>query len=202
MTTPDWVPVIRRAGALVTDSGGMTCHAAIVSRELGVPCVVGARRATDGAARRHDRHGRRRPGRRLRRRRDDGAPRAGPPVAARAARAKRRAEVAPETLATRVYVNLAMADQAEKVAALPVDGVGLLRAEFMLTEALGGTHPRQLLADGRERELVDRMSASLLRITPRVRAHDRSCTARSTSGATSSADSRAASSSSRSRRTR
>ena len=47
MTNPDWVPVIRRAGALVTDSGGTTCHAAIVSRELGVPCIVGARRATE-----------------------------------------------------------------------------------------------------------------------------------------------------------
>ena len=46
MTNPDWVPVIRRAGALVTDSGGMTCHAAIVSRELGVPCVVGHAHAT------------------------------------------------------------------------------------------------------------------------------------------------------------
>ena len=44
MTTPDWVPTIRRAAALVTDGGGMTCHAAIVSRELGVPCVVGTRR--------------------------------------------------------------------------------------------------------------------------------------------------------------
>ena len=46
MTAPDWIPVIRRAAALVTDGGGMTCHAAIVSRELGVPCVVGTRRAT------------------------------------------------------------------------------------------------------------------------------------------------------------
>lgn len=46
MTTPDWVPTIRRAAALVTDSGGTTCHAAIVARELGVPCVVGARTAT------------------------------------------------------------------------------------------------------------------------------------------------------------
>jgi len=46
MTSPDWVPTMRRAGALVTDGGGMTCHAAIVSRELGVPCVVGARTAT------------------------------------------------------------------------------------------------------------------------------------------------------------
>ena len=46
MTNPDWVPTIRRAAAVVTDGGGMTCHAAIVSRELGVPCVVGARTAT------------------------------------------------------------------------------------------------------------------------------------------------------------
>lgn len=46
MTNPDWLPAIRRAGALVTDTGGMTCHAAIVARELGVPCIVGARSAT------------------------------------------------------------------------------------------------------------------------------------------------------------
>ena len=46
MTNPDWVPTIRRAAAVVTDGGGMTCHAAIVARELGVPCVVGGREAT------------------------------------------------------------------------------------------------------------------------------------------------------------
>ena len=46
MTNPDWLPTIRRAAALVTDTGGMTCHAAIVARELGVPCVVGTRTAT------------------------------------------------------------------------------------------------------------------------------------------------------------
>ncbi|XXT57084.1 PEP-utilizing enzyme [Sorangium sp. So ce590] len=46
MTSPDWVPTIRRAATLVTDSGGMTCHAAIVSRELRIPCVVGTRSAT------------------------------------------------------------------------------------------------------------------------------------------------------------
>jgi len=70
-----------------------------------------------------------------------------------------------EVLATRVYVNLALPEQAERVAALPVDGVGLLRAEFMLTEALGGVHPRKLLAEGRDRELSDRMTSSLLQIT-------------------------------------
>ena len=46
MTTPDWVPLMRRASAIVTDSGGMTCHAAIVSRELGIPCLVGTGSAT------------------------------------------------------------------------------------------------------------------------------------------------------------
>ena len=62
MTTPDWVPTLRRAAAVVTDSGGMTCHAAIVSRELGVPCVVGTRDATPVLRDGERGHGRRRPG--------------------------------------------------------------------------------------------------------------------------------------------
>ncbi|MFP2902322.1 putative PEP-binding protein, partial [Corallococcus sp. 4LFB] len=72
---------------------------------------------------------------------------------------------APEALGTRLYVNLALPGQAEEAAALPVDGVGLLRAEFMLTEALGGVHPRKLIAEGRGREFVERMSGALLSIT-------------------------------------
>ena len=43
MTAPDWVPAMKKAKAIVTDSGGMTCHASIVSRELGIPCVVGTK---------------------------------------------------------------------------------------------------------------------------------------------------------------
>jgi pyruvate,water dikinase len=70
-----------------------------------------------------------------------------------------------EALATRIYVNLAIADHAEAVAAQPVDGVGLLRAEFMVTDALGGVHPRALLARGGEHEFLDKMAGSLLRIT-------------------------------------
>src|SRR3989442_13606396 len=46
MTTPDYVPAMVKAGGIVTEEGGMTSHAAIVSRELGVPCVVGTGRAT------------------------------------------------------------------------------------------------------------------------------------------------------------
>jgi pyruvate,water dikinase len=164
MTSPDWMPVMRRAGALVTDSGGITCHAAIVSRELGVPCIVGTARATevlrDGMVVTVDAvHGTVSSG-------------ATPLTAARVVPARTRSdldvEAAPpgaEALATRLYVNLALPEQAEQVARLAVDGVGLLRAEFMLTEALGGVHPRRLMADGRSPELVERMAAALLRIT-------------------------------------
>jgi len=164
MTNPDWVPVIRRASALVTESGGVTCHAAIVSRELGVPCVVGAARATevlrDGMVVTVDgRRGTVSAG-------DQSAALASTPTVTGAGAREPAPDGTPaETLATRVYVNLAIAEQAERVAAQPVDGVGLLRAEFMLTEALGGVHPRRLMADGRARELVDRMADSLLRIT-------------------------------------
>jgi pyruvate, water dikinase len=73
------------------------------------------------------------------------------------------ANVAPESLATKIYVNLAMADQAEKVAQLPVDGVGLLRAEFLLTEALEGRHPRVVIANDRA-EFLERMSSSVAKI--------------------------------------
>ena len=156
MTSPDWVPAMRRAAALVTDGGGMTCHAAIVARELRVPCIVGTRRATqvlrdgelitvDGSA-----------GKVL-------AGRIGSPVRTE----PRIAAAAPttETLGTKVYVNLAMPEHAQDVAALPVDGVGLLRAEFMVTDALNGVHPRHLLAQEGGDQFIDKMTASLLRIT-------------------------------------
>jgi pyruvate,water dikinase len=158
MTNPDWVPTIRRAAGLVTDGGGMTCHAAIVSRELGVPCVVGTRSATqilrDGEVVTVDGAG----GRVL-----EGISAAA--LAVVRAPSAPAAVAAPEALATRLYVNLAIADQAEAAAALPVDGVGLLRAEFMVTDALAGVHPRRLLAEGRRSDFVEAMAASLLRIT-------------------------------------
>ncbi|MGA2837080.1 MAG: phosphoenolpyruvate synthase [Acidimicrobiales bacterium] len=159
MTSPDWVPVMRRAAALVTDGGGMTCHAAIVSRELGLPCVVGTRTATavlrDGEVVTVD--GER--GQVL-----EGAVRVHVASVAPAA-APAGPAGSTEPLATRLYVNLAVADHAEEVAALDVDGVGLLRAEFMVADALGGVHPRLLLQRGDEQTFVDAMSESLLRIT-------------------------------------
>lgn len=153
MTNPDWLPTIRRAAALVTETGGMTCHAAIVARELGVPCVVGARNATTEL---HD-------GTMVT---VDGA--AGQVTAGRAAAQHLSAEdrtapspAATPVTATKVYVNLAMPDTAEAVAAQDVDGVGLLRAEFMLTQALSGRHPRDLIARGEQAGLVSAMVESV-----------------------------------------
>jgi pyruvate,water dikinase len=165
MTNPDWVPTMRRAAALVTDGGGVTCHAAIIGRELHLPTVVATRSATtvlrdgevvtvDGTA------GEVREGAA-----PAGAGAAATVAAVPSATAPTPAPSAPETTATLLYVNLAIAEHAEEVAAMPVDGVGLLRAEFMITDALEGEHPKHLLATGRREEFVDCMVASVQRIT-------------------------------------
>jgi pyruvate,water dikinase len=162
MTAPDWVPLMRRAAAIVTDSGGMTCHAAIVSRELGIPCVVGTGEATkvlrDGEVVTVD---------------------AGAGVVTEGASAQSAADTSagvrpsdgsagPRTNAgvvtgTRILVNLSEPSQLERVADLDVDGVGLLRAELMVVEALEGTHPRALLEAGEDDRFVERMADSLSR---------------------------------------
>lgn len=160
MTSPDWLPVLRRASALVTDGGGMTCHAAIVSRELRVPCVVGTRNATTVL---HD-------GETVT---VDGArgvvlagAAAAPPAQKTGASPQSQVvtQVAADPIATRLYVNLAIPSEAARVASLDVDGVGLLRAEFMLSAALDGVHPRKLLQNGRRGELVNRLAEALTTI--------------------------------------
>ena len=157
MTSPDWVATMRRASALITDAGGSTCHAAIVSRELGLPAIVGTRTATttlrngdmvtvDAAA-----------GQVFAGDRESHLPAV---ITDRAAQQPTAATVS-EVTATKLYVNLAMADRAAEVAALDVDGVGLLRGEFMVADALGGFHPRALIADGRSDEFISAMTAQL-----------------------------------------
>jgi pyruvate,water dikinase len=155
MTSPDWVPMMRRAAGIVTDAGGMTSHASIVSRELGIPCIVGTGTATatlkdgmlitvDGAS---------------------GVVTAGGQPAR--AQLQPAPAAAPSHLparaitATRLYVNLGEPDRADAVAALDVDGVGLLRAEFMLLQALDNTHPQLFLREGRGPEFVERMATGL-----------------------------------------
>ena len=152
MTAPDWVPLMRKAAAIVTGSGGMTCHAAIVSRELGIPCVVGTATATgvlrDGEVVTVD---------------------AGSGSVTEGATATAQAPPSSPTVAqprgpvtgTKLLVNLSEPSQLERVSGLDVDGVGLLRAELMVVEALGGVHPRALLERGEGELFVERMAASL-----------------------------------------
>jgi len=148
MTTPDFVPAMKRAAAIVTDRGGRTAHAAIVSRELGVPCVVGTGQATstlkdgqiitvDGST------GKVYEGKV-----------AETVLAGAAAVPKKRIKTR-----TRVYVNLAQPELADKVAARDVDGVGLLRAEFIIAQI--GEHPNYMISQNRGQEFIDKLAEGL-----------------------------------------
>jgi len=147
MTTPDMVPAMKRASGLITDEGGMTSHAAIVSRELGVPAVVGAESATDvledGQAVTIDG--------------ETGSIERG---ISQEASHDAVEEVRPETpvkpmTATEVKVNVSIPDAAERAAATGADGVGLLRIEHMIL-SLGKT-PEQYIADEGKGAYIDRI---------------------------------------------
>jgi pyruvate,water dikinase len=169
MTAPDWVPLMRRAAAIVTDSGGMTCHAAIVSRELGIPCVVGTGEATkvlrDGEVVTVD------AGAGVVTAGDSTRPAPEAATSAETAPGVRPfGDMGPErtnaggegpVTGTKILVNLSEPSQLERVAALDVDGVGLLRAELMVVEALDGVHPRALLEAGEGERFVERMATAL-----------------------------------------
>jgi len=161
MTTPDFVPAMRKAKAIITDTGGRTCHAAIVSRELGIPCVVGTGMAThklknsqmvtvDGAK-----------GLVYQGRIEQTEPTPATNPATGAFSGSALVEEIPIT-GTKVYVNLGEPDLASEVAKLPVDGVGLLRAEFMV--AALGEHPKAMVADGRGDAYVNALVAGLNKI--------------------------------------
>ncbi len=151
MTDPDWVPVLKKAAAVVTERGGRTCHAAIVSRELGIPAVVGAEGAL---ARLSD----------------------GQEVTVSCAEGAighvypGLLEVTVERTAlgelprprTRILLNIADPDRAFELSFLPVDGVGLARMELIVTNAIH-IHPMALvrypdLADAAAREEIARLT--------------------------------------------
>jgi len=146
MTTPDFVPAMKRAVAIVTDRGGRTAHAAIVSRELGIPCVVGAEKATtslkDGQVITVDG--------------STGKVYEGKVEIAEKAEARARVKIKTKT---KLLVNLAQPELADKIAARDVDGVGLLRAEFMIAQI--GKHPRYMISQNRGNEFVDKLAEGL-----------------------------------------
>lgn len=148
MTTPDFIPAMKRAVAIVTDRGGRTAHAAIVSRELGIPCVVGTATATKEL----------RDGQKIT---VDGF--RGKVYDGKVAEEKKASPIviAHTNLktSTKIYVNLAEPELAETVATRNVDGVGLLRAEFMAAQI--GWHPRFMIQEGRKEQFVDSLTRGI-----------------------------------------
>jgi len=156
MTTPDMVPAMKRANGIVTDEGGVTCHAAIISRELGIPCVAGTGEATTvlqenskvtidgkkGLVFEGDFGGDK-----------DDAQSEGTQVVTGAA---------PIVTVTDVKVNVSMAEAAKKAYATGADGVGLLRTEHMMLAT--GIVPYKFIDEGREDELVQVLVDNILKV--------------------------------------
>ncbi len=152
-TNPDYVPAMKKAVAIVTEKGGRTSHAAIVSRELGIPAVVGADKATTilRAEKTISVNGK------------TGDIYRGSVISTTqkkdheiAAHQPRRKTV------TKVYVNMAQPDEAERVAKMDADGIGLLRAEFIVANI--GVHPKEFIRQKKESLFVHTVTNDLLKI--------------------------------------
>lgn len=165
MTNPDMVPAMRKAAAVVTDDGGRTCHAAIVSRELGIPCIVGAKKGSKVLEE-------------------------GKEVTVDATRGivfngkvlqeeekedeKENAVVTEDIInqlapitGTKIYMNLGEPSIIKKYKKLPFDGIGLMRTEFIFTN-LVGAHPMYLLKTGNEDLFIDKMSEGITMVAQEI----------------------------------
>lgn len=160
MTAPDWVPAMKKAKAIVTDSGGMTCHASIVSRELGIPCIVGTKSRGEAATTTvpdgidvtvDATHGVVYEGI-LEEKKPEAQAQAAAPVA----------EYFPPT-GTKIYMNLGDPDLAEKYSALPCDGIGLMREEFIWTTYIH-EHPLYLIKTGHPEKVVDQLAEGIRQV--------------------------------------
>jgi pyruvate, water dikinase len=150
MTNPDYVPAMKRAAAIVTDLGGRTSHAAIVSRELGIPAIVGTTNATKILSQ-------------------------GEIITVDAAaglvyegnatlvdeNAKSMADIDTSKMktATKIYMNLAEPELAAEMAKRNVDGVGLLRAEFIMAQS--GKHPMMYIKEKKRKEFINILADGL-----------------------------------------
>ncbi len=162
MTNPDWVPYMRIASAIVTDEGGMTSHAAIVSRELGIPAIVGTGNATsvmrDGEVYTVDA--------------THGVVYEGEvEVKAESKAQAAQAVAAPASeiilhiyrsirTATGVYMNLGVPEKIDEYKDLPFDGIGLMRIEFVLSSYIGD-HPLYLIDIGNEEKFIGRLAEGI-----------------------------------------
>ena len=160
MTAPDWVPAMKKAKAIVTDAGGMTCHASIVSRELGIPCIVGTKSRSEEATKTIT------DGQMITVDATNGivydgileeATKKEEPVAE-----SRYIEPTPIT-GTKIYMNLGDPDLAERYGVLPCDGIGLMREEFIWTTFIH-EHPMHLIEIGRRDFAIDTLAEGMRKV--------------------------------------
>jgi len=157
MTNPDYVPFMKQASAIVTDKGGVTCHAAIVSRELGIPCIVGTENGTKLM----------KTGKEYTVDAKNGVVYKGilkeltgptepkPPTVP----IPSGLESAPVT-ATRIYMNLGVPEMIDEYKNLPFDGIGLMRIEFILASYIG-EHPLYLLETGQADKFISKLAEGI-----------------------------------------
>jgi len=160
MTNPDYVPFMKLAGAIVTDKGGVTSHAAIVSRELGIPCLVGTENATKFMI----------TGKEYTLDSGSGVVYEGtmPTLVtsnslsnslSQAASTGSFSHYVPVT-ATKIFMNLGVPEKIEDYKDLPFEGIGLMRIEFILASYIG-EHPLYLIETGQSQKFVDKLAEGI-----------------------------------------
>ncbi|MBS3151832.1 phosphoenolpyruvate synthase [Candidatus Woesearchaeota archaeon] len=164
MTSPDYVAAMKKAVAIVTDEGGITAHAAIVSRELQIPCIVGTEKITqlvhngdmitvDGT---------------------NGVVYEGsvaPSITSTSANEQKIVSEQNSTLesteslvtGTKVFMNLGEPDKIDDYKNLPFDGIGLMRIEFIITDKIG-KHPLYMIQNGQQQEYIDKLSDGIAKV--------------------------------------
>ncbi|MDH5481377.1 MAG: phosphoenolpyruvate synthase [Candidatus Bathyarchaeota archaeon] len=162
MTNPDYVPFMKLAGAIVTNKGGVTCHAAIVSRELGIPCVVGTENATKLMVSGKEYTVDSRSGvvyegilQTLTEQLESSAGATAPSSTV----AGGVFQSIPVT-ATKIYMNLGVPEKVEEYKNLPFEGIGLMRIEFILASYIG-EHPMLFVETGQSQRFVDKLAEGI-----------------------------------------
>lgn len=169
MTDPDYVPAMRKAIAIVTNEGGITSHAAIVSREMGIPCIVGTEHATEllkdgdmitvdavrGTVYRgevkeviQEQHK---------------AVAAAVPVGSGTA----VTDMDTDHINTKIYMNLGEPEKIEQYKNLPFDGIGLMRLEFIIA-SLVGEHPKSLIEKGEQQKYIDEIAEGVSKVASEI----------------------------------
>lgn len=162
MTDPDFVPYMKLAGAIVTNKGGVTAHAAIVSRELGIPCIVGTENATKimktGEEYTVDAR--------------NGVIYKGIFKPTESIKSINKIgqglniRSAPVT-ATKVFMNLGVPDKIDDYKDLPFEGIGLMRIEFILASYIG-EHPLHLLEKGEGEKFIKKLAEGIARVAREI----------------------------------